>query len=74
MVMSPSVMINWNQHKLKLFNSDVPMIAANTVFHIAEGNIVVDIRGSANKESLVKAVQARSELGGLMGEVTKPRK
>ena len=70
MTLPPDVMINWDQHKLKLFNSNLPMIAANTTFDLVEGNIVVDIRGTANKEALVKAVQARSELGTLMGEVT----
>jgi hypothetical protein len=70
MVMPPDVMINWQQHKLKLFNSNLPMIAANTVFNLVEGNIVVDIRGSANKEALVRAVQARSELRKLMDEVS----
>ena len=69
MVMSPNVMINWNQHKLKLFNSNLPMIAANTIFNVIEDNIVVDIRGSANKPILVKAVQARTELSGLMNIV-----
>jgi len=69
MALCPEIMINWNQHKLKLFNSNLPMIAANTVFRIVEGNVIVDIRGSANKQTLVKAVQARSELGGLMCEV-----
>ncbi len=69
MVLPPDVMVNWDQHKLKLFNSNLPMIAANTTFNLVEGNIVVDIRGSANKQALVKAVQARSELGGLMSIV-----
>lgn len=62
-------MINWDQHKLKLFNGNLPMIAANTVFNLVEGNVVVDIRGTANKQTLVKAVQARSELGRLMNQV-----
>ena len=70
MALPPDVMINWDQHKLKLFNSNLPMVAANTVFKISNSNVIVDIRGSANKQTLVKAVQARSELGGLMREVT----
>ncbi len=69
MALCPETMINWDQHKLRLFNGNLPMIAANTVFNIADGNIVVDIRGTANKETLVKAVQARSELGRLMNQV-----
>ena len=67
----PERMISWHQHKLKLFNTRLPMIAANTVFKIAHGNIVVDIHGSADKETLVKAViAARTELAGMMNEVT----
>ena len=46
------------------------MIAANTVFKIAHGNVIVDINGSADKETLVKAVQARTELRGLMAVMT----
>ena len=69
MALRPDIIINWDQHKLKLFNGNLPMIAANTVFSLVEGNVVVDIRGSANKETLVKAVQARSELGRLLNEV-----
>lgn len=69
MVVDPDIVINWDQHKLKLFNSSLPMIAVNTIFNVIEDNIVVDIRGSANKESLVKAVQARTELAGLMNIV-----
>ena len=37
--------------------------------NIAEGNIIVSIRGSATKPILVKAVQARTELSGLMNIV-----
>jgi hypothetical protein len=71
MALSPERMISRHQQKLKLFNTRLPMIAANTVFKIAHGNIVVDIHGSADKETLVKAVQARTELRELMGVVTK---
>ena len=71
MALPPERMISWHQHKLKLFNTRLPMIAANTVFKIAHGNIVVDIHGSADKETLVKAViAARTELAGMMNEVT----
>ena len=69
MVVDPDVMVNWDQHKLKLLNSSLPMIAANTTFNIVDGNVVVDIRGSAGKQTLVKAVQARSELQALMNAV-----
>ena len=70
MALPPERMISWHQHKLKLFNSRLPMIAANTVFKITHGNVIVDIVGSADKETLVKAVQARTELRELMGVVT----
>ncbi len=71
MVLSPDVMTNWDTHKLKCFNGRLPLIAVNTVFSVSEGKVIVDIHGTANKEALVTAVQvARTELSGLMGEVT----
>jgi hypothetical protein len=71
LALSPDIMINWDQHKLKCFNGSLPLIAVNTVFSLSEGNVIVDIHGKANKEALVKAVIAsRTELSGLMNEVT----
>ena len=69
--LSPDVMTNWDAHKLKCFNGRLPLIAVNTVFSAESGKVIVDINGTANKEALVTAVQvARTELSGLMGEVT----
>lgn len=71
MTLRPDVMINWDAHKLKCFNGSLPLIAVNTVFSASEGKVIVDIHGTANKETLVKAVIAsRTELSGLMCEVT----
>ena len=68
MALHPEMLTNWNQYKLKLLNSRLPMIAANTVFNLVEGNVIVDIGGTVSKESLATVVQARSELRGLMDE------
>ena len=69
MVLSPERLISCHLHKLKLLNSRLSMIATNRVFKIAHGNVIVDIRGFADKKTLVKALQVRTELRGLMNEV-----
>jgi len=76
--LSPTSLKHYNSHKKRLRRSNLPVVAVNTVFTLADikknsyrwAEVNIDIDGIVSKEMLLLAKKFRDELNRLMGVVS----